>query len=52
MAHSKNLLDIIALEKCEVPYTKKNQYIFSTIIILYIKKTPGIGAIVDPRAIV
>ena len=52
MAHSEILLDIIALEKCEVPHTQKNNNIFCTIIILYIKKTPGIGTIVDPRAIV
>ena len=30
--HGENLFDIIALGKCEVPYTK-SQYRFSTIII-------------------
>ena len=37
MAHSENLFDIIALGKCEVPFTK-SQYSFCTIIILNIKQ--------------
>ena len=34
MAHSERSLDMIALGKCEVPYTK-SQYRFCTIIIVY-----------------
>ena len=52
MAHSENLFDIIALEKCEVLYTT-SQFSFCTIIFFYIKQeAPGAGAIFGSKAIV
>ena len=39
MAHSENWFDIIALGKCEVPYTK-SKYSFCT--------TPDAGSIIAP----